>query len=157
MNRQNVKSLAGIELAGIDAALMMLMAAAVMLSGCETVSERTIALPPPAFDPGAYSVEPMHTVFYLDADPSLIEPAAGETVAIVRKDACRSRGGSEGAGTLSYRWGGNSFGLGFGGVGPSESGDAMAALRYSFSLQTGSSSACGGGNALLDELRSRFH
>lgn len=141
----------------IGIAMTLFMASAVLLSGCETVHERSIALPPPAFVPSAYSAEPMHTVFYLDADPALIEPAAGDTVALGSNDSCRFIRNTAGADALSYRWGGNSLGLGFGSAGPRPDDGAQAALRYSFSLQSSSSGNCGGGDSLWDEIRMRFN
>lgn len=158
MRKLNKQSSALADTIDIGIVATMFMTVAVLLCGCETVGQRDVAMPPPAFDPSAYSMKPMHTVFYLDADPALIEPAAGETVALAHNNSCRSIGNTAGVDPLSYRWGVNSFGLGFGSAGSSRYGDdgAQAALRYSFSLQPSPSQGCGGGNSFLDDIRSRF-
>jgi hypothetical protein len=122
-----------------DLTLLLLTGACIALGGCETANMRTeLAPPPPAFVPEIQTAE-IHTVIQ-QQDLSKIEPAAGNTAAVIKTSAapvsCLQVGLKE-EDELYYQWGGKRLGLD---ISSRDGGDryqdnSQATFRYSFSLQ----------------------
>lgn len=138
--------------------LMLLSGLAVLsLAGCESTNamRAELAPPPPAFDPATYEINPSYEVSMTeDETVSAIEPAAGamssaSPVLSAAPSSCGLRMGGAGD-ALFYQWGGERLGIGMGSAQRDHDFGAVAALRFSVSLDSGntaSKSSCLG-NAL---------